>query len=738
MAGPSTEDILKRYERKLNSQLNTEKSYSDNFSGARFSGEYEQFLKEMKPELSSYEKWAQSIGNIINIKIAEKDRIKIQKYLDDAHVDVTPSQAMTLSIVSMFIIFFGVLLIIVSYVLIGFPSIAAFMNSPAFADMALFFLLGVIASLFVFYYTSTMPQRLANAWRLQASAQMVPAILYVVVYMKHTSNLERAIQFAAQHLEGPLALDFKKIFYDVEIGKFSTVKQSLENYLATWKDYAPEFVEAFHLIESSLFEPSESRRVEILERGLQVILDGVYEKMLKYSREIRSPLTNLYMLGIILPTLGLALLPLASTLLQGIIRWPHVFLLFNVIIPFFVFYMITGVLMKRPGGYGEGSTLELNPDYKTYTSKKPWIYGIILALPFFILGFLPFILQISFVTNTLGLESDYTFSQLGLGFIGGEDKVFDFKTVDGRRAGPYGPFAILLSMFIPLGLAAMFSYVYSQKTKKLIIARDDTKQLEKEFANSLFQFGNRLGDGMPIEMAFGRVAASTKGQKSSEFFSRVSQNIENGGMTVESAVFDPRRGAIIYYPSALIATSIKILIESSKKGLKIAAQSLMSISQYIKNIEKINERLRDLLAEIVSDMKSNMTFLAPLLAGIVVGLAGMITSILNKLEGLQVDAGGDVLGMTGFSGVFDIFNLPNMIPPFFIQLSIGLYILEVIFIMTGALVTIDSGRDKLREKNELAKNLRTGILLYLITAFFSTMILSILAGFALGGMGGAG
>ena len=268
------------------------------------------------------------------------------------------------------------------------------------------------------------------------------------------------------------------------------------------------------------------------------------------------------------------------------------------------------------------------------------------------------------------------------------------------------------------------------------MARNDTKQLEKEFANSLFQLGNRLGDGMPAELAFGRVAASTQGQKSAEFFSYVSQNVQQGGMTVENAVFDSRKGAIIYFPSALIATSIRILVESSKKGLKIAAQSLMSISQYIKNIEKINERLKDLLAEIVSDMKSNMTFLAPLLAGIVVGLAGMITAILNKLGSLQVDTGADALGATGFQGITTIFSLPNMIPPFFIQLSIGLYIIEIVFILTGALVTVDSGRDKLREKNEMAKNLRTGVILYLITAFLSTMVLSVLAGFALGGVVG--
>ncbi|MBU1988420.1 MAG: hypothetical protein KKD94_03000, partial [Nanoarchaeota archaeon] len=232
------------------------------------------------------------------------------------------------------------------------------------------------------------------------------------------------------------------------------------------------------------------------------------------------------------------------------------------------------------------------------------------------------------------------------------------------------------------------------------------------------------------------VAVSTQGQKSAKFFNLVSQNIQQGGMSLESAVFDRKRGAIIYFPSALIATSVRILIESVKKGLKIAAQSLMSISQYVKNIDKINERLKDLLAEIVSDMKSNMTFLAPLLAGIVVGLSAMITFILNKIQGLQVEQGTDAFGGLGFANLFDIFNLPNMVPPYFIQLSIGIYIIEVIFILTGALVVVDSGKDRLREKHELAKNLKIGILLYLATAFISVLALSVLAGFALGGLGG--
>lgn len=718
----STEDILKKYGKKIEKQI-TDSPQSPDFQ--KTSSEYIKFKQEMLPEITKYKRWADTLGNIVKIKIPEKDRKKVEKDLETAHANVTPSQAMTLAVVSMLLVFFLLLLI----------SIGAYLINGEIP--LLIILLGMMVSVFIYYYTYTFPRRLANAWRLKASSQMVPSVLYIVVYMKHTSNLERAVEFAAQHLEGPLALDFRKIFYDVEIGKFSSIKQSLDNYLESWREYAPEFVEAFHLIESSLYEASEAQRIQTLEKSLQIILDGVYEKMLKYSRSIRTPLTNLYMLGIILPTLGLALLPLASTLLGGIISWQHVFILFNIIIPFFVFYMVSEVLLRRPGGHGETSVLEMNPNYHKFTSKKPWLTAFLIAFPLLLLGLLPFIFQIGFLTNLIGLQSDYTFAEIGIGFLK-DTKIFDFKEIAGSKVGPFGPLAVIFSLFIPLSLALFFSIAYKAKTKDLIKSRNETKDLEREFTNSLFQLGNRLGDGTPAEIAFAKVASSTKGQKTENFFALVNQNIQQFGMSVEQAIFNPKRGAIIYYPSALISTSMKILVESVKKGLKVAAKSLMSISDYVKNIQKINERLRDLLAEVVSDMRSNMTFLAPLLAGIVVGLATMITAILNKLTSLSIEGEGSagLAGLGNIGNITEIFNLETMVPPYFIQASIGLYIVEIIFILTTALVTVDSGKDKLQEKSQLAKNLRRGVFLYLATAIISIVALTVLANVALSGIAG--
>jgi len=723
MGKKEVEEILKKYEAKLQGEIRSEKT-----PAAGFGKEYLRFKESLMPQLSRYEKWCISFGNTIKMKLAKKDEENLRKQLETAHVNATPSQAISFSFVSMLFVFLAGMIIFAAYFIIT--------GTLSF----IFLFLVIVSSAFVFYYFYTTPKRLANKWRLKASSQMVPCILYIVAYMKHTSNLERAISFSASHLQPPLGLDLKRVFWEVETGKYSSIKESLDAYLESWKETNLEFVESLHLIESSLYEPGEERRVQVLERALQVILDGVYEKMLKFTRDVRSPLTNIYMLGIVLPTLGIALLPLASTLLEGALRATHIFVIFNLLIPFLVYYMTSEVLLKRPGGHGETELLELNPDYAKFKSNKPYKKALWIALPLIILGLLPFIFQAGFITDSLGIPKDFTFGQIGLSFSESlkDLKLFDFKETAAGVKGPFGLGALLLSLLIPMGVALFFATAFSMKSKELIKSREDTRLLEDEFISSLFQLGNRLGDGVPAEIAFSHVAESTRGTRTENFFRIVNSNIQQMGMSLEEAIFNQKRGAIIYYPSELISTSMKILIESVKKGLQIAAVSLISISEYVKNIHKINERLRDLLAEVVSDMKSNMTFLAPLLAGIVVGLASMIGFILNKLQQLfQVQgAGGEgAAGLGNMKEILSLFNIEAMIPTYWLQISIGLYIVEIVFILSRTLVTVDAGEDELRTVHETAANLKKGVYLYLIVALISTLALSLLGSVVLGGMG---
>ena len=718
----STDDILKKYGAKIDGQI---KNYEESPAPDKFSKSYETFRAGMSPEFSRYERWCKTLGNTFKIKVGEKDKNRIGRAIEIAHLNITPSEAVVFSTMLLFLSLFGGILIFISIWLL----------TETYSFMLLFLVL--VFSVFLFFYSSKIPEQLAVRWRLKASSQMVPAILYIVIYMKHTSNLEKAIAFAAEHLDEPLSLDFHKIFWDVEVGKFSTVKDSLDSYLTGWRDYSGEFVEAFHLIESSLYESEEIRRVEVLEKSLQVILDGVYDKMLKYTHDVKAPLTNIYMLGIVLPTLALAILPLASTMLQGAIKWYHVMVLFNLLIPFMVIFLTRNVVMKRPGGYGESSLLKKNPLYSHYLSNKPYWVGALAGLPFFIIGIIPFLWRYTPVPEWLNMARDYSWRELGVGFLGDSGIFGIFPNAVGELVGPFGTLSLVLSLFLPASFAIMFVVAFRMKTKELIVAREKYKSVENEFTSSLFQLGNRIGDGTPAEIAFSKVSESTKGTATEGFFRIVNENIQSLGMNLEKALFDPKRGAVIFYPSQLVETSMRILTESVKKGLKVTARSLMSISEYVKNIKKIDARLNDLLAGIISDMKSNMNFLAPLLSGIIVGLSGMITTILGNLSAMFESGGGspDALGAGGLEGLLDIFDISTMIPTYWLQVVVGFYLIEIVFILTGTLVSIKSGRDQLQTTYETGKNLKITFILYFVVALGSIVGLSIVAAIALAGLG---
>src|SRR3989344_7251852 len=244
------------------------------------SREYDEFKRELYPaRYTWYEQACNFSERILKLKRDPKKTIRLQKDLVITHLQVTPAGVASFSIIgSLAVMFGGVALSLVIPFVLGLEPLLF---------LAIFCL---FAGLLLIPALQKIPTFMANTWRIKASNQMVQSIFYIVTYMRHTSNLERAIEFAADHLEAPLSLDFRKILWDVETEQYSTIRASAEAYLLVWKEWDAEFVESFHLIESSLFESSEERRLALLDKALDVILTGTYENMLHYAHDLKSPM----------------------------------------------------------------------------------------------------------------------------------------------------------------------------------------------------------------------------------------------------------------------------------------------------------------------------------------------------------------------------------------------------------------------------------------------------------------
>ena len=692
-----------------------------------------------------YEKACNFSGKLLNIKPDPKERPKIEEAIQVCHLETTPEGVVSFSILAPVVIVF-----IFAFLGLILPMIVSSMEGstdPLASGSMFVVIFGVIAGVSLIIPLQRLPYFLANNWRMKASNQMVLCTFYVVTYMRHTSNLELAIDFAGEHLAPPLSLDMKKIIWDLETEKYDSVKESLDAYLNNWKEWNPEFLESMHLIEGSLLETSESRRVDMLDKSLSVMLDETYEKMLHYAHNLKSPLTTLHMLGIILPILGLVILPLMVSFMEGV-QWYHMALVYNVALPVLVYLVAKSILSTRPTGYGNADITDINPELKKYQNiiipfgGKDEIRISPSVLSILVGGFLLFLAITPFIYHFLNPTHDWIVDDSGLKsvdmnfpeeYANAKFYFLDYRPLNGqdksgtRPLGPFGIGAVMLSLCIPLGLGLVIGLYFSIKSRNIIKIREDTRKLEQEFASGLFQLGNRLADGIPAEIAFPKVAEVLQGTRTGHFFEIVTNNIGKLGMNVEDAIFDPKQGAIQYYPSSIIESSMKVLVESNKKGPLVASQALINVSEYIKQMHRVDERLKDLMSDVISSMKSQISFLTPVIAGIVIGITSMISNILGAIA---IRLGGLTESMDAGTGASSLQSLigGGGIPVYHFQAIVGLYVVQITYILTVMVNGIENGVDEIGEQEMLGKNMIRAVLLYVIVAAITIALFSFISG----------
>ncbi|MGV8162786.1 MAG: hypothetical protein ACP5N2_05650 [Candidatus Nanoarchaeia archaeon] len=727
-------DFKRKYKKKLAKELGGK---LEEIEPVRTS-DYENFKKSFMPQnFSLYEKMCNFSEKIIPINPDKENIPKIEEAIRISHLNVTPAGTVS------FAALMSVLIILASF-LLGYVAPYILTNGETSSNF-FFIMFGFVMAIILFFPLTKLPFIISNIWRMKASNQMVLSIFYVVTYMRHTPNLELAINFAAEHLAPPLSLDFKKVLWDVETGKFDNINQSLDYYLESWKEYNPEFIESMHLIQSTLYESSETRRMNALDKSLTVILDETYEKMLHFTHDLQGPITTLHMLGIVLPILGLVILPLLTAFVPET-KWYHLFALYNILLPVLVYYLGKEILSTRPTGYGgidltnmnarsQNERIEIKVDNQSFsigTALAAMIIGIFLLL----IGILPLLM------HQINPDFDYVLAQTSDGVILTQEenlesgdqawmKFLDYREVKvegvstGKTIGPYGLGASILSLLIPLSLGLGLGLYYRWRTTNLEKVREETEKLEQEFASALFQLGNRLADGIPAEIAFSSVSKVMHGTRSGKFFEKISINIIKLGMGVEEAIFDKKVGAINEFPSSIIESSMKVFVESSKKGPLVASQAVISVAEYIKSMHRVDERLKDLMAETLSSMKSQVGFLTPIISGIVVGITSMIGQILGVLatkmdEFKSTDSGNISLG------ILDMFGSGG-VPTFYFQAIVGLYVVEITYILSILINGIQNGSDKIGEMNILGNNMIRSTLIYIVVAGAFTIGFSIIA-----------
>jgi Flp pilus assembly protein TadB len=627
-----------------------------------YATEYLSFLEEIKQKPNSwYEKACMLAEKYFPIKPDKKTESKLEASLRAAYLNATPKGAYSLT----FLLTILTVIPIIFTILLG-------------ADIV-FIMFGLVVIAGVFFYFYNFPESKAKSMRMQMSSDSVLAILYMIIYMRASPNLEGAVRFASQYLEGPLAWDLRKLLWDLEVGKYPNADYALIDYINKWKDKNREFSEALNLLRGSMVE--ESRREIVYEETINVILNGTRERARHYAANLRMPMMLIYAMGILLPVMGLVLFPVILIFIADVVKPSFVLMAYDIILPVFLYFVVSYLLASKPPTFSPPDISKAKGvpamGRLALGSKSVPILpiSIAVAIPFMLIGFLG-------ITN----PDAYTSVNYSLMFI--------------------------------LGTAfAIVAYAFLDSYQKIKV-RKDIEKIENEFATALFQLGNSISGGLPLELAIEKARANLKEMKIADLFDIISLNMKKFGYTFEQALFDKEVGALWYYPSRLIQSIMQTIMQSAKKSVTTASNSMVIISRYLKDVHEVKEEIDDILGETISSMKFLAMFLAPMVAGVTVTLAVIILQILTKLgtamQGIMASA-GSMNTYQSFLLVPWAMGGEMPITPAFFQMVVGVYMIETAVLLSVFLNGVKYGEDPVGLRDNIWMILLFGIIIYFMS-----------------------
>ncbi|MEW6295795.1 MAG: type II secretion system F family protein [Candidatus Diapherotrites archaeon] len=690
-------------------------------------------------------------------------------------------------------------LTLLAAIIFGFILIVVALMSPLPSYVASFTGMQELAIAYIFIPIILMVYAIVNFMQKYAlnvakteqvkALTYVPEIMgYMIMSMKLVPNLEKSVEFAAEHGRGKIAEDFKKIIWDVQLGIFNTLSEALDDMAYKWGKFSEEFKTSLMMIRASVLEDTEAKRYQLLDKTMDNTLESIRNKMEQYARELSQPTVMLFYLGVLLPLTLIIILPVGSAFSgQALARPEIIILIYNIIIPAAAFIFARNVLKSRPPTYEppiipEGSPL-VPPKWKmklgnSFLDVRAVLFLVLLlgAGTSFFLHLNGIVIQknagtgfwgpvISYDCKTVNIKSEGIMVFLAL------DKTEECVYLEaGKENNYYGengvlyqqlinsgessekasarvalertqffsepkndvtPYNLIFGSLITFSLLCFVFLYYSNIYKRKV--QLDAIQMESEFKDSLYVLASRLGENKPVEEALRHAKEFLPSYKiSNTLFGRTIDNINMLGMPLELAVFDPNYGSLKNNPSAIIRSSMRLLVDSVQLGAEVSARTLISLSLQLNNSEKVSKMLSILVQEITSTMKTMAVFVAPIVLGITTALQKIVIMTLGSIisQGTferfsempsvtspGVTASGVGNFTAGLSSLkFTAESFAQLVTPAQFTLIVAVYIIEIVIILTYYTT-------KIEEDNWLLAKINIGKALPIATVIFVVSII---------------
>ncbi len=298
-------------------------------------------------------------------------------------------------------------------------------------------------------------------------------------------------------------------------------------------------------------------------------------------------------------------------------------------------------------------------------------------------------------------------------------------------------FGLLITFAVVVSVFLHFTSVYKRKIQKEVM------QMESEFKDSIYILASRLGENKPIEDALRYTKDFLpKAKISTRIFGRTIDNISLLAMPIDAAVFDPNYGSLKDIPSNLIKGSMKLLIDSVKLGVNVAARTMISLSIQLSNMEKVSNMLKNLVSEMVMTMRTMSLFVGPIVLGITTSLQRVVVITIASVSYSSLTGGGanelpaGAAEAAGLPSTFTNMNLGSLIkadaiaemadPTQFI-IIIAIYVIELVIILNYFTTKLEEDNSLLVKQN-LAMYLPLSVAIFVVAVIAANFVIAMFMG----------
>ncbi len=430
--------------------------------------------------------------------------------------------------------------------------------------------------------------RIEKRIRLDCLGRGPELIGYMAMSIRLSPSLTRAITFAAKNVEGPIGSGLKRIIWNVYVRRYHSVEESFTATATEWGSWNDDLKRALMELKASTLETTEEGREKSLNKAMDTVLSGTKKRMEEFASSLSTPTTVLFALGILLPMILGAMLPMVSlggldlsyqaassgTVSGGGIHPFLVMLMMDVVFPAATLVYAFNILSETPG-----PTMTLDSK-RIRTGNR----GVILLM-------------------ALGT----TLVMLGI-----------------MNLDTFGSYLVIWSIALPVS-AHLISATHRKRRESRRI-----RKLEAELPDALFFLGTRITEGKPIEEAMMDTAKSMKDTEIAELLRRVHYRTMVFGMTLERALFGDK-GVLLEVPSATLKATMKSFVEVASKDSVKAGHMIAKTAEHLKDLKRLEEENRRRLKTSTESMKMTALFFAPIVMGVTFALFVLLTDTFGMI-----------------------------------------------------------------------------------------------------------